>query len=152
MLAASNWCGHQTRLSIVNLPAPIPAPVDKPGHGRPVSGLRVPGSASLQRPRIPASSRNYLHNHRHSETVSRDCMRALRQSRHTLARLTLTPPAQSCTGPATPTSEMGRLMLRAIISPQLHTADKGPSQDLNPEPIRSKTLSGSSVHRTPMLC
>ena len=99
MLAASNWSGHQTRLSIVNLPAPISAPVDKPGHGRPVSGLRVPGSASLQRPRIPASSRNYLHNHRHSETVSRDCMRALRQSRHTLARLTLTPPAQSCTGP-----------------------------------------------------
>ena len=35
MLAASNWSGHQTRLSIVNLPAPIPAPGGHPGHGRP---------------------------------------------------------------------------------------------------------------------
>lgn len=52
-LAACNWSGHQTCLSVVNLPAPIPAPVDKPGHGRPVSGLRVPGFTGLQRPKFP---------------------------------------------------------------------------------------------------
>ena len=151
-LAACNWSGHQTCLSIVNLPAPIPAPVDKPGHGRPVSGLRAPGFTGLQRPRIPASSGNYLHNYRHSEILSTDCVGALRQSRHTFSRLTLRPPGQSCIGPAIPTSETGRLMLRATISPQSHTANKGHSQNLNPEPIRSKNLSGSSVHGAPRLC
>ena len=151
-LAACNWSGHQTCLSIVNLPAPLPAPVDKPGHGRPVSGLRAPGFTGLQRPRIPASSGNYLHNYRHSEILSTDCVGALRQSRHTFSRLTLRPPGQSCIGPAIPTSETGRLMLRATISPQSHTANKGHSQNLNPEPIRSKNLSGSSVHGAPRLC
>lgn len=75
------------------------------------------GSTGLQRPSISTLSGGHLHNHRHSETLSTYCAQALHQSRHKLAHLTVSPPGKAGAGTVTPTSQMGRLRLKAITPP-----------------------------------